>query len=937
MVLDQSNLDSINREVRNCFLYEDVPEYLAALEENIQLLLNEDFVDDNKSLTTAERGIVYKELMRITHSLKGGAGIAQLPHLSRLAHQLENSIEALEKEQICNLHLAHSLLLKGVESVNLLVVAALRGGDAEEAKQAESLTIFRDLESFLQEIIQSEDKNAELNALELEAGQCNVPTPNFFLLKTALEIDLEDCIQRVEQELQASSHARSLEKTLKPFIEECTLLGQVLKQDWLTDAVESLDSLLGADVQSLTEIVEATITYLRQQRSQILNPQQTSSEKDFFGRSQEEDDDRVLVSCKLDEIQITQLNTALFTKKRNESQVPSETSQGTNKLKFKMSVSRLNRINNTFGELLIDYERLSLQQRQLAAIERNLKKRVEQFTPIEEQVEKLYDRLATDRGTVSSAKSDRFDVLELDRYCDFHSSLQNLQDLMGQIKESRIDLDFLSRELQDALDEVRLKLYNLRGDLTDSRFVPFRMLTEQFSVSLPSLNQQYYKSVELKVEGEEVPIDRVMLEQLQTPLTHLFRNAFDHGIETLDERIKFNKSPAANITLSAKSEGNRTIIEIADDGRGIDLNKVYCKAREKGLCDVNIDRLTPQQILEFLFESGFSTADRVTQLSGRGVGLDVVRLAIERLRGTLEVETSLGVGTKFIIGVPLSLSILPLLLFRSEQRTLAIPSQKVLEIVSIADLAETEEIYWRDRLIPLYSLSKLLPYTESYCLQTLPPLALVLDVAGVPIAVSIDELLEERELVVKPFDNTVKVPAYAMGCAVLGTGEVILAIAPDRLSLLFDPNALLVQSQQTLTHLPVKRSSISILIVDDSIAVRRMLDACLRNSGFSVTQCKDGRDALSTLDRTEHDFDLVISDIEMPNLDGFGLLKEIRSHLRWKNLPVAMLTSRNNQLHRQQAISLGANAYFNKPFQPNEFLQAIGELLSLDYSSESRG
>jgi type IV pili sensor histidine kinase/response regulator len=927
MALDSSSLDLINQEVRNCFLYEDVPDYLVALEQNIELLLGND-----RNLSAAEQKPIYQELMRIAHSLKGGAGIAQLFNLSRLAHQLENLIEALEKEQITDLRSAQDFLAEGVELINLLVTAALRGGDAEETKEAESLTIFQELESFLQEQVGTCQDDAEL---KLEDNN----SPNLFLLKTALEVDLEECLQRVEKTLQTSPSSEILQKSLQQFIDECTLLGQVLKLDWLVDTASGLDYLLEADFQTVSELMTATITYLRQQREEVLNPQSSRSQEEsqFFSDSEKENNEATFSFRQVEEIDATfsfqpvdeTEATFVFRKLEDKDANPSLSSQKVPEHKFKISVSRLNRINNTFGELLINYERLSLQQRQIKAIDRNLKKQLEQFTPINEQIQTLYDRLATvgnphlpifsaPCSLLPAPSKEQYDILEFDRYTEFHSSLQNLQDLMGKIQESRIDLDLLAYELETSLDELRLQLNSLRGDLTNSRFVPFRSLTAQFATSLASLNQKYHKSVTLKVEGEDVLIDRLILEQLQTPLTHLFRNAFDHGIESTEQRLSNHKSAHGQITFLASIEGNRVIIGIADDGGGIDLNKVYQKAVAKGLCQTSIDRLSPSQILEFLFAPGFSTADKVTQLSGRGVGLDVVHLAIERLQGSIDIETTLGVGTCFTISIPVSLSIIPLLLCRIQQRTIAIPSIKVLEIISIADLVETTEIFWRDRLIPLYSLLKILPYTESDYTESSAPLALVLDVAGVPIAFTIDRLIEEKELVVKPFDNTVKIPNYAIGCTILGTGEVVMVISPNQLSPLLVCNLIATIAQEH--NLAINKQVISILIVDDSIAVRRILDSCLRQSGYQVTQCKDGREALTTLDRN-HNFDLVISDIEMPNLDGFGLLQEIRS--RWQNLPVAMLTSRHNQLHRQRAADLGANAYFHKPFNPNQLLQAI--------------
>lgn len=912
MVLDTASLDLINQEVRNCFLYEDVPDYLAALEQDLQQLGQAD--------TSWNLKPIYTRLMRTAHSLKGGAGIAQLPNLSRLAHKLEDILELLDRGTVVDLEVIRTLIDRSSQQINLLVAAAIRGGDVEEAQVAASMTIFAELDAYLQELGNSDSDDRTATANQLEQNNAN-----FFLIKTALEVDLEDCIQRVEDLLASSQPIELLQEASIQFIEECTLLGQALNISWLVEEVEKIGSALLADPDSIEKIAKTAISSIRQLREKALD------------RGKEDK-----TPSKSAETAPIQSPTPSFTP-------PTAAPE----LKLRMPISRLNRINNTLGELLIDRERLTLHQGQLVQASRILQKRAEQFIPIEEKIQTLYDRLtnteATDKnvGTgfprynfpiqeagednLAQRSNDEFDSLHLDRYTDLHSTLQDLQELMVRVQEARYDIDLITRDFQESIDNLRQQLDSLRGDLTESRFVPFKTMSDRLTLPLAKLNQQYNKSVELVVKGENEPIDLGILEQLETPLTHLFRNAFDHGIESIDERLAIGKSASARITLSASIQGNQIVISIADDGRGINLEKIYEKAIKQGLCTAsNIEKLTSNQILEFIFTPGFSTAAAVTSLSGRGVGLDIVRLQIERLRGSIQVETELGKGTKFSLSIPLSLSILPLLLCRCQNRTLAIPSNKIWEIISLSEFGNAERIIWRDRSIRLYSLLEILPYAEASPANTNSPLALVLDIAGEPVVMAIDALLGERELVIKPFDATVKMPTYLTGCTVLGTGEVVPVLAPDRLRQLISQEhqpyqkQLLTSDKRTQTR---SAEEACIMIVDDSIAVRRMLERCLTQAGYQVFQYKDGKEASVALNETDKHFDLVISDIEMPRLDGFGLLKDIRSHSRWHSLPVAMLTSRENELHRQKAALLGATNYFTKPFQPEELLKAIASLL----------
>lgn len=331
---------------------------------------------------------------------------------------------------------------------------------------------------------------------------------------------------------------------------------------------------------------------------------------------------------------------------------------------------------------------------------------------------------------------------------------------------------------------------------------------------------------------------------------------------------------------------------------------------------------------------GFSTADAVTDLSGRGVGLDVVRLQIERLRGNVQVATQLGQGTRFTITIPLTLSILPLLLCRCQQRTLAIPSVNILEIIALAEFcdysSQPETIMWHDRSVPIFCLTKILPYTRadniSAAEQFNQHLGIVLDVGGQLVVFAINSLLGERELVLKPFDATVNVPSYIAGCTVLGTGEVVTVLAPNYLSELIDRKQPLLVSPPAFK--PSYSAKATILIVDDSVAVRKLLDRVLSKSGYQVVQCRDGKEALEALKQPGESYSLVISDIEMPRMDGFTLLREIRAVKNWQNLPIAMLTSRENDQHRQKAKDLGANAYFTKPFASDKLLKAIATLLN---------
>lgn len=921
MVLDADALQAITQEARNCFLYEDAPDYLALLEEGF------------RRLRSAKTGInlqnEYAALMRATHSLKGGAGIAQLPTLSQLAHKLEDLVQALHEERVPEPEYACELLSVGIEQVGNLIAQAINGDEIPE-----TLPIFPALESFLASVPAQNRLSALASTPVTPTVELEISPTGSYLLKTALTVDLEECLQRVEQQLQKSAPKEAIEEALKTLEEECTLLGQALNQTWLAETARELREGLAQTNLPIEEIATTAIVEIRLKRSQVLS-----------SYSQEVTPSLQPTTASPQPVQKQQPDpipsSAVQTKEKQEP-LPSQA------LNLRIPVDRLDRMNNTVGELLISYERLSLSCQQLLQTSQALKNRTQQSDSITEKVRALYDQLAFQlslpmmggyaRDWLTSPTTRESESGHFNQYTAIDGPLQELQELMAQVQENRADVELIASELQETLDHMRQQLDSLRGDLTQSRLVPFALLADRFVAPLQTLNQQYHKSVELVVVGKDTLIDQVIIEQLQTPLTHLLRNAFDHGIETAEERQALGKPQTSKIKLSAVVQGNQVVIGVADDGRGIDTQKLYQRAVQIGLCrSGNPTKLTREQILDFLFAPGFSTAQTVTTLSGRGIGLDAVKRHVARLRGGVRVETVLGQGTKFTITIPLTLSILPLLLCRSQQRTLAIPSVNILEITDLSEFSiQAGSIVWHNSTVPLFPLIQLLPYRQSAAIAPTSPfdsqLGIVLDVNGKAVVVAVDSLLGERELVLKPFDVTVQVPPYVAGCTVLGTGEVVPVLYPNHFGELIAQASLAVSATDNASGVaqsqPELESEPTILVVDDSIAVRRMLDRVLSQSGYHVVQCRDGKEALEMLNKTVKHANLIICDIDMPRLDGLGFLKEIRSHPRWHSLPVVMLTSRENNLHRQKAMSLGATVYFTKPFRPAELLKCLNELIT---------
>lgn len=888
MPLNAADLDAITREARLCFLQEDAPEYLGMLEQGIQAL------GQRKHPPAAA---AYTELMRAAHTLKGGAGIAQLPDLQQVAHRLEDLLEALHQGRVQDYGTAHELLALGIEEIHSLVVTATEERSPQQDPSRNAL-------------LQALDQY--LDHLPAQALNQAIATPEIPpIVRAVLKTDLEDTLQQLEA-AQAQPEP-VLRGALDSFLVETKLLGQTLNLAWLTDFVAQIPPLR-AEVP-LTELVPVVISEVRQKRQAFLEGTLTPPPA---SRPPE-----------IDQPQASPTSAPAKPEKLA--------------LNLRIPLSRMDRMGNTVSELLISQERLNLYQAQFQKISRELKRRISQFGPIREQVQTLYDRLATTPSSKNNGNShslpatpnqaSEFDSLEFDRYTELHSTLQDFQEIMARIQETGADIDLLNRELQAALDDGRQFLGSLRSDLTDARLVPFRIVAERFIPALNSLSQRYQKPLAVEIQGENTLMDQAILEQLKTPLTHLVRNAFDHGVESAAARQKLGKPATAKIVLGARVSGNQVLISVQDDGQGVNLEKVTQKAIQLGLCpQESVPLLTEEQILEFLFAPGFSTAAQVGDLSGRGVGLDVVRLQVERLRGTIRVNTKPQQGTTFTLALPLTLNILPLLLCQTHDFTLAIPSVNILEVIKLSEFmspnSPTDWLTWKERTIPYAPLQQLLPYARQA--KTTPVtsvIGIVVEVNERPMAVGVDALLEEREFVLKPFDTTIKVPPYVMGCTVLGTGAVVPVLSPPQFDLLLEGRSdrLPVSPPPSVE---VKRASqVTLMVVDDSVAVRRLMERVLVQAGYGVIACRDGQEAWEQLNRISDPVQLIISDVEMPRMDGFALLREVRHHPQWEALPVAMLTSRSGDQHRYKAKQLGANAYFVKPFQPVDLVNQVAKII----------
>ena len=482
-----------------------------------------------------------------------------------------------------------------------------------------------------------------------------------------------------------------------------------------------------------------------------------------------------------------------------------EPEQAARKLFVKVDLERLDKMNNLLGELTINRNSLTLQNQQLQENVSQLGRKFLRFDKIIEKIRTLSDLMLVEQrldSLTSSNHRDRhsnygieelnqFDSLEMDSYNSLNSSLSEILEEITLLEESLNDINIFARQSDRTISEQRKMLDRMRSELMWVRMLPLEEVLQRFPRILRDLSHKYHKPVELKLSGTDILVDRAVLEKMSDPLLHLLRNAFDHGIEEPEERTEQGKPATGSISIEAYYQGNQTVIEVRDDGRGLDTEKIARLGVERGLIsEEEAQTATSQELFDLIFEPGFSTASEVNEISGRGIGMDIVRSQITALKGRISVASTNGKGSLFTLRLPLTLSIAKLLVCSLGTTALAIPSDSIEEIIvpttEQIKLAHQQKLLSFNRqLIPIYPLKKLLQYncavpaSAHYYFKTVEPpkdwLAplLLLRRGHQLFALEVVSLLDEQELVIKPYGKAIAAPAYTYGCTILGDGSLI--------------------------------------------------------------------------------------------------------------------------------------------------------------------
>ncbi|HWA37799.1 MAG TPA: response regulator, partial [Burkholderiales bacterium] len=466
---------------------------------------------------------------------------------------------------------------------------------------------------------------------------------------------------------------------------------------------------------------------------------------------------------------------------------------------------------------------------------------------------------------------------------------------------------------------------DVQQELMRMRAVPFSNLNERLYRIVRQTAREVEKKAELEIEGAQVELDRGVLEKIGAPLEHMLRNSLAHGLETPEVRTAAGKPEAGRIHISLRQESNEIALILSDDGAGIDVDKVYEKALAAGHVTPE-QKLTEQEKMHLIFGSGVSTADQVTELAGRGVGMDVVRNEITSIGGRVDITSKRGAGTTFTIYLPLTLAVTQVVMVRAGQATLAISAAMVENVLrlkadAMSGLYDRRTVEIGDRSYPLHYLQQLLGAAGATEIQ--PYNSVLLLRSGIQrIALHVDELIGNQEIVVKSLGPQVaRVPGVA-GATVRPDGSIVLILNPVQLA----HQARLAPPRPAAEAVPavdeVRAGTAAIvMVVDDSLTVRKITSRLLEREGYQVLTAKDGVDALQQL--KDNLPAVMLVDIEMPRMDGFDLTKNVRADPRLAKIPIVMISSRTADKHRNQAAQLGVNAFLGKPYQEAELLQHI--------------
>jgi len=548
-------------------------------------------------------------------------------------------------------------------------------------------------------------------------------------------------------------------------------------------------------------------------------------------------------------------------------------------------------------------------------------------------VGQLLDQSGSQRSRIPSPAPDaltsstkEFDELEFDRYTDFHLISRDLTETSVDLGSANTQLRGVAGELHASILRVNRLSSDVQDRLMRLSMSPVSSIENRLHRTVRVTAGKRDKLVDFRLEGSDVELDKGILEDVVAPLEHLLRNAVDHGIESPEERIAAGKPERGIITIRALLEGTQVSIEVRDDGRGLDAEKLRTKAVESGrYSGAEAQRLSHRELYSLLFQPGFTTAKEISDISGRGVGLDIVRSTVLGLNGAIITDSEKGFGVTFTIRLPTTLAVTRVLMVESNGHLFAVPAHSVNQVLRVEPRQFKRSggknvLEYEGHTFDVVHLSEALDLDGEPTVSDERIPVLAVEAGDRIFALVVDQMQDAREIVVKTLGGLLRHVEGISGATTMGDGSVVLILNPAELK---EP-----ASPRTKHDDADAKRKTTVLVVDDSLSVRRVLTNLLTASGFETMVAKDGVEALELLEAARHRPDAMLFDVEMPRMDGYELVSAVRAQERFAGTPIVMLTSRAGEKHRSKAFQLGATDYLVKPFQQDKLLGTVTRVVA---------
>ena len=591
----------------------------------------------------------------------------------------------------------------------------------------------------------------------------------------------------------------------------------------------------------------------------------------------------------------------------------------------------LDRLVNYAGEVAIYRSRL---EQQLGAFRGAMAEMEQTNARLRDQLRRL--DIETEAQIVARYQREQdvgdpaFDPLELDRFSTQQQLTRALNESANDLSSLQASLEDLTRQYETLLLQQSRVSTELQEGLMRTRMVPVETVLPRLRRVVRQAATDAGKAAQFVLDGAHGELDRNVLDRMLGPLEHLLRNSIAHGIEEPGVRAQIGKSNTGEVRMSVRQEGSEVVLEVSDDGAGLDREAIRRRAEERGMIQAGTV-LSDAQIDNLILETGFSTSTEVSQLAGRGVGMDVVNNEVRQIGGSLEIASTRGQGSRFTLHLPQTLAVTQAVFVRIGEDIFAVPVASVRGVSRVdreTYNAEGQPHRYGGEDYAIHDLGVLLKQAPAKAEGQLQMPVLLVRAGDLRVAVGVDQILGNREIVVKPTGPQLASIPGIFGATVMGDGQVrlILDIAP-----LVRHHASTLALQTTAPVQPVQPAAASVvplvMVVDDSITMRKVTSRVLNRQGFEVVTAKDGLDALEQME--ERVPDLMLLDIEMPRMDGYELATEMKQSVRLRQVPIVMITSRTGDKHRQRAFDIGVNRYLGKPYQEAELLRNVNELLGL--------